>query len=342
MKKVYLAITILLAAAIFGGCSSKSYFEPKKIDGKVDFDSKIGSKLISANAEGATMKNGQFVSKDGIGTFSLPTGYLFFSKNGSFVTAGNDFGDVSVFDGAGKEVAKYKFDSKAATASSVGDGLLAVVTSDNSSILVDTNSSKLLFKQKNESSFAVDAKIAAPYFLNELVIFPTLDGKLFVVDTNEKKVVKDVVLSSEKNFNNVIFLGVIDNRLIAATPTKVVSINPKYVNFLEADVTNIIFIKDGVYVFTKDGKIILTDADLKVLKEKKFPFARFVGVIYGKYIYAIEKEGYLIATDVNLATSNTFKFTAPLYGLLENKFEGVLYTSGDSIFYDDKQFKLAK
>lgn len=341
MKKAYLAILGLSVAIVLGGCSSKSYFEPKTIDGKVDFDSKISSKLISANAEGATMKNGQFVSKDGIGTFSLPAGYLFFSKNEAYVTAGNDFGDVSVFNAAGKEVAKHKFDSKVATASA-GDGLLAVITSDNSSILVDTNSSKLLFKQKNESSYAVDAKIAAPYFLNELVIFPTLDGKLFVVDINEKKVVKDVVLSSEKNFNNVIFLGVIDNRLIAATPTKVVSINPKFVSFLEADIVNVIFIKDGVYVFTKDGKIILTDTDLKVLKEKKFPFARFVGVIYGKYIYAIEKEGYLIATDVNLATSNTFKFTAPLYGLLENKFEGFLYTSGDSIFYDDKQFKLAK
>lgn len=177
--------------------------------------------------------------------------------------------------------------------------------------------------------------------MGELIIFPTLDGKLQVVDTTAKKIVRDVVVSSEKNFNNIIFFDVIEDKLVAATPTKVVSINPKFANFLDADVANIIFIKNGVYIFTKDGKIILTNTDLKVVKEQKFPFARFVGVIYGKYIYAVEKEGYLIATDINLATSNIFRFEAPFYGL-SSRFEGFLFTSGDSIFYDDKQFKLAK
>lgn len=341
MKKAYLAITFIATLIFLGGCSSKSYFEPKKVDGTVDFDSKIGSKLISSNAQGATMENGKFVTKEGIGKFALPKGFKFLSKNGSFVVASNDFGDVEVFDDNGSLKTKQKFDSKVVAANAV-DGLLAAITSDNSSLLYDTNSSKLLFKQKNDSASAVDSKIAAPYFLNELVIFPTLDGKLFVVDSNEKKVVKDVVVSSEKNFNNIVFFDIIGNRLIAATPTKVVSISPKFVNFLDADVSDVIFIKDGVYIFTKDGKIILTDADLKILKEKKFPFARFVGVIYGKYIYAVEKEGYLIATDINLATSNTFKFSAPFYGLFDTKFDGFLFTSGDSIFYDDKQFKLAK
>jgi len=340
MKKAHLAIAGLLMVAFFGGCSSKSYFEPKKIDGKVDFDSKISSKLVTVNSQGATMESGQFVAKDGIGKFSLPKEFTLLSKNGSFVTAGNDLGDVVVFDESGKELVRHNFDSKVATASAK-DGIIALITADNTSVLFDSKDSKILFKQKNDSSFAVDAKIAAPYFLNELVIFPTLDGKLLVVDMNEKKVVKDVVISSEKNFNNVIFFDIIDNKLVAATPTKVVSINPKFANFLDADVADIIFIKDGIYIFTKDGRIILTDTDLKVLKEKKFPFARFVGVIYGKYIYAIEKEGYLIATDVNLATTNIFQFSAPFYGMA-SKFEGFLYTSGDSVFYDNKQFKLAK
>ncbi len=340
MKKAHLAIAGLLIVMFFGGCSSKSYFEPKKIDGKVDFDSKISSKLVVVNAQGATMENGQFVAKDGIGKFSLPKGYSLLSKNGSFVTAGNDIGDVAVFDETGKELLKHNFDFKIATATA-REGIIALVTADNTSVLFDTKTSQILFKQKSETALAIDAKIAAPYFLNELVIFPTLDGKLLVVDINDKKVVKDVVISSEKNFNNVIFFDIIDNKLVAATPTKVVSINPKFANFLEADIADIIFIKDGIYIFTKDGRIILTDTDLKVLKEKKFPFARFVGVIYGKYIYAVEKEGYLIATDVNVATTNVFQFAAPFYGM-GSRFEGFLYTSGDSVFYDNKQFKLAK
>ncbi len=340
MKKVNLATVGMLVALVFGGCSSKSYFQPSKIDGKVDFDTKVSSTLSVVNAEGATLENGQFVTKDGISKFSLPKGFTFFSKEGNFVAAGNDVGDVAVFDESGKEIAKHNFDSKVATARAK-EGVMALITSDNTSVLFDYKESKILFKQKNEASMAVVAKIAAPYFLNDLVIFPTLDGKLLVVDSNEKKVVRDVVVSSEKNFNNVIFFNIIGNKLVAATSTKVVSINPKFANFLDADIVDIIFIKDGIYIFTKDGKIILTDTDLKVLKEKKFPFARFVGVIYGKFIYALEKEGYLIATDVNLASSNVFQFSAPFYGMSSN-IEGFVYTSGDSIFYDNKQFKLAK
>ena len=340
MLKTRILFGGLTALLLFSGCSSKSYFEPKKIDGHVDFDSKISSPIVSVNAQGATLKNGQFVTRKSIGGFSLPEGYEFLSSGENNVVAGNDFGDVLIFDKGGKEIGRHKFDSKVATASA-RENLLAFISADNTSVLFDMKESKMLFKQKNDSEFAVNAKIAAPYFLNELIIFPTLDGKLLVVDINEKKIVRDVVISSEKSFNNVIFFDIIDNRLLAATPTKIVSINPKFANFMDADIVDIVFIKDGVYIFTKDGKIILTDPDLKVLKEKKFPFARFLGAIYGKYIYAVEKEGYLIATDVNLVTSNIFKFSAPFYGL-SSSFDGFLFTSGDSIFYDNKQFKLAK
>ena len=83
MKKVNLATLGILVALVFGGCSSKSYFQPSKIDGKVDFDTKVSSALAVVNAEGATMENGQFVTKDGIGKFSLPKGFTFFSVKDS-------------------------------------------------------------------------------------------------------------------------------------------------------------------------------------------------------------------------------------------------------------------
>lgn len=47
---------------------------------------------------------------------------------------------------------------------------------------------------------------------------------------------------------------------------------------------------------------MLTDADLKVLKERKFPSA-FAGTIHGDFIYMIEKGGYIIATDLDLIQS---------------------------------------
>jgi len=347
MKKITL-LSLAFLAFIFSGCSDKQFFKPENIAGNVVFDKKLSSKIISVNSQGATLEDGMFITKDGSLNQKLPKGYEFLSKRDNITVAANIFGDIIVLDGT-KEILKTKFDSMVVAASATKD-MTAIITADNDAMLFDNKTKEILFKQKNEEAISVNAKIAAPYFLNELVIYPTLDGKLFIYDTKDKKIAKDLVVSSEKNFNNIIFLDIIEDRLIAATSHKVFSISPKYINSYDADVSDIIFIKNGVYIFTTDGKIIMTDSDLRKAGEKKFPFARFVGVIYGKYIYAVESQGYLIATDVNLKTSNIFKFTNGIFagGFLGSMFGGTeafvdhLFTSKEAIYYGDKQFTLAK
>lgn len=347
MNKITVA-TALLMLVFFAGCSDKQFYKPDNIAGSVQFDKSLPSKIASANAQAATLKNGQFITKDGgVSNFKIPDGYEIMSKKDQIVVVADKLGNVSIFENE-KELAKVKFDSRVVAASGT-NALLALITADNTALLYDIKSKETLFKQKNEDVLAVHAKIAAPYFLNELVIYPTLDGKLFIYDVKDKKVAKDMVVANEKNFNNIIFLDVVDDRLIAATANKVFSISPKYMNSFDADVADIIFIKNGVYIFTMDGRIILTDSDLRKAGERKFPFARFVGVIYGKYIYAIESQGYLIATDVNLKTSNIFKFSNSIFGSLlgnlfssDNSFEDYVFTTKDAIYYGDQQFTLAK
>ncbi len=342
MKKITL-LTIVAAVLSFTGCSDKQFYKPENISGNVQFDKSLPSRIISVNTQGATLKDGSFITKDGgVAGFKMPDGYELMSKRDDIVAVADKFGNVIVFDGS-KEFTKVKFDSRVVSASATKD-MIAFIAADNSALLYDIKAKEVVFKQKNEEAVAVNAKIAAPYFLNELVIYPTLDGKLFIYDTKDKKIAKDLVIANEKNFNNIIFLDVIEDRLIAATSNKVFSISPKYMNSFDADVSDIIFIKNAVYIFTMDGRIIMTDSDLRKAGEKKFPFARFVGVIYGKYIYAVESQGYLIATDINLKTSNIFRFSNPLFGSLfgGESFEDFLFTTKDAIYYGDKQFTLAK
>jgi hypothetical protein len=94
----------------------------------------------------------------------------------------------------------------------------------------------------------------------------------------------------------------------------------------------VVFVDDAIYILAKDGTIYHCDVYLKILHSMKFPFAHFVGVIYGEFIYAIEREGYVIATDPILSVDNVFE--------LPDRIDKWLYTTSDAMYYDRYYFKL--
>ncbi len=312
----------------FSGCVSKNYYEPKKIDGSLSFNSKIASHLSEVSRDGATFEDGMFVTRlSGIEKYKLPKGFRFVSQNSNseIVAVSND-GDIIIFaNGVKKFEKKFK---TAISAASLHKNLLALVFSNNTMMLYDINANKEVYTEELAATMALDARVANPLFLNDLVIFPTLDGRLLVMDVNRKQVLRDVAISDKELFNNVIFLEVHNNILIAATATKVVSINPKTINNLRVPVKDILYVNDKVYVFTKNGKILLTDSYLKVLKKIKFPFAIFSALMYADKIYAVEKGGYLISLDKNLDSTSVYKMSSdidkPIFGfgnslILDNK-----------------------
>ena len=233
---------------------------------------------------------------------------------------------------ANKKVLFSKECSVSVASASLKNNLLAVVLGSNELVLIDINDGKEMMHLKQDNVYVLDSRIASPYFLGDLIVFPTLDGKLVIVDEQTKKPIRDVVVSNEKFFGNIIYLQVLGDRLVAATKSKVVSISPKSINFLETDVKDVIVLENRIFVFTKDGRVILADADLKKLKERKFPFATFAGTIYGDFVYMIEKGGYVIATDLDLISTNVYK--------LPDEIESHVFTTGDALYYKNHFFKL--
>ena len=59
---LFLSLFIFLSLS---GCGSKYYFEPKEeeIKGKISFNDSIPSPIVSLVRDGATLKNGQFITK---------------------------------------------------------------------------------------------------------------------------------------------------------------------------------------------------------------------------------------------------------------------------------------
>jgi hypothetical protein len=324
----------LLVLLILSGCGTKRQnFEPNEVAGEISYDGSLPSSIVDVVRNGATLENGQIITKKGLLNVKVPEGYTFVGSSNNKYLATSRCSDLVIVDATSKIVYKKKFDSIVASAS-INNDKLAVVLSNNEVQLIDINTDKLLYQKSGDTVYAHDSKIAAPYFLTTLLVYPTLDGKLLIVDLKTNRLLRDVVVKSEKFFSNVIYLDVIGDRLVAATKQRVVSINPKTMAFLDKEVKDVIILKNRVLVFTKDGNVILTDADLKVLKTKKFKFASFVGTIHGEFVYIVERAGFLIATDIDLISSNIYE--------LPDDIESYVFTTDDKLFYKDHYFKLGK
>ena len=324
----------ILAILILSGCGTKRQnFEPTSLSGEIDYDGSLPSSIMDVVRGGATLENGQIITKNGLLKVKIPEGYTFLGDNSERYIATSKCSDIVIVDKNGKTIYEKKFDSIVASAS-LNKDMLAVVLGDNSVKLIDIKTDKVVYKKSGDKVYAHDSKIAAPYFLTSLLIYPTLDGKLLIIDLKSYKLLRDVVVKSERFFSNVIYLDVIGDRLVAATKQRVVSINPKSMAFLDEEVKDVIILENRVLVFTKDGRVILTDADLKVIKSKKFKFAAFVGTIHGEFVYIIERGGFLIATDLNLITSNIYE--------LPDDIESFVFTTDDKLFYEDNYFRLGK
>lgn len=322
-----------LFALFFGACSSKQYFEPSDVEGKVDTTGFLPSYLKVAQRDGATLDNGQFIDKDGVSTFKLKDEHRYINKSAKYVISSSPCGELALYDQSGKEERVLYFEREVISANEQND-YLALLFANNEIALFDLRSDGFLFRQVEQEATANDIRVAAPKFLDELVIYPTLDGKMVIVDMKSAEPLRIIAVSSEKFFNNVIFLDIVDNRLIAATQRRIVSVSPEFINNIETDIRDVIFVGDRVYIFSKQGEIILADSDLRERKRLKFPFAHFDAVIYGNFIYVIESQGYIIAVDKELLTSFTYE--------LSSSISGPVFAARDRVYYRDYYFELSK
>ncbi|MBE0494931.1 MAG: PQQ-binding-like beta-propeller repeat protein [Campylobacterales bacterium] len=327
-------VSMVLVALVFLGCETKRQnFEPEKIAGSVRYDGTLSSAIVDVSRYGATLENGQVITRTGLGKVVLPKEYGFLGEFDGKLIAAHPDGKLLVLDQAGAAVFEHTFTHTVASASVNGDEL-AVVDASNRLTLMDMETKTVRYSHKQDDVYALDSRIAAPYFLSSLVLFPTLDGKVVIVDRKSATLIRDVVVSSEQFFNNIIFLDVVADRMVVATAKRVISINPNTTVFLDADIKDVIVLENRVFVFTKDGRVMLADADLNVLKERKFPFAVFSGVIHGEFVYVVEKGGYLIATDLDLITTNVYT--------LPDEIDTLIFATKETLFVDNRSFTLAR
>lgn len=324
---------LLLFVSLFllSACSSKSKYEPTEIESTLKYDANMKSQLSTVSRDGAVYENGMLVTKRrGLLKYKLEKDFRFIYDNENSILVSREDGTVRVLsNGETRFENKFEF---ALSAGAIKNNLLALIFSNNTIVLYDMKAKKELYSEALEPTFANDSRLANPVFLNDLVIFPTLDGRLLIMDSVKKVILRDVAISDKELFNNVIFLDEMNNVLVAATATKVIAINPKNINTKRIDVKDILYDANALYIFTKTGRILLTDLNLNVKKEIKFPFAMFSAVTGTDKLYVVEKSGYLIEVDKNLESSKVYE--------LPSEINRPLFTFKNRLFFGQHFLKI--
>ncbi len=333
MKKIGLVGYCLLAVFIVG-CGSKFYFNPPKdeVKGRVSYTRSINSPIVFITRNGATLKNRRFITKNGeIPEVFLPKNARYLNESEEYYLATNNFKELILIHKETKETRSLPFDFNPVSAS-MRDNLIALVFDNNTLSIFDIQTNKSLYKLENPPAPTNDTLIASPYFLGDIIILPTLDGKLAIVDKINMKMVRNIVVNGDKYFNNVIFLEAIDNRMVAATPKRVISVSPSVINTFEANIKDILFVGDRIFLFTSEGEVILTDRDLNETKRIKFPFAHFTGANHGQKISILETRGYMINIADDLSEHEIIK--------IPGKIKKPVFSANRKIFVNDSYFQI--
>jgi len=302
IKFIYISLFTLI---LFTGCSTRQYYEPEDTS---NFDIKtndLSSNIIDLNTDGATLENFEYISKEGI-LKNLKPNFKFLNFQEDTILAADDNASIYIKNDTIDKT--LSFDKNIISASK-SSNILAFSSNDNSITLYDIEKEQTLFKEYLKYSSINNIKIANPLFLNSLVLYPTLDGKIVIVDTKTKAIVKTLNIDPNSDINNIIFLEKIDDSLVAATTSKIFSFVNGAPNIKEIDVQNIILKDQFIYVATLDGQIIKYNKELQEIASKKFKFAKIHALAIGEYLYALESQEYLIRIDKEFKNAKVYDFT---------------------------------
>jgi len=305
MKLFFLTLGIFV---LFSGCSNKRYFEPKHSDFYFDTTAiDFGSYISSINSKGATLENHHFIDKvGGISDIKLPNGFEFLNNSkGTVFAASNNHKLLIVNSG---KIITFKSN---VIAVSQNKNMLALLFENNSIGLYDLESKQFKLKKYYKHSFLNDTRIAMPKFLNNMVLFPVLDGKIIVVDLKQYKAIKTITIDPASEVKNIILLDIINDTMIAATPNKIIALKDGTIFTKEFFIQDYNINKNFIYIATHDGRVLKLDFNLKIIKEHKFKFAKFQALAVGANdIYAIESQSYIvkISKDFDHIKVYTFPF----------------------------------
>ncbi len=330
LKHIFILFLALLALFL-SACSTKKVYEPKDIKESWKYHGSVDEGIIDITSEVALLEDRKVRTKDGVVDVVIKDGYRLIGVSDAWVLSANFDGNMTITNKENPlKSTAFSLEKTIAAASVKGD-VLAVLFADNEMALYSLSTKTLLLKEQGNAPIVVDSRIVNPYFMNDLVVFLTLDGKIVIINAKLKKKLRSVIVSSEENFNNIIYFGVMDNKLIAATGNKILSMSKQEIR-ANYEVRNAVYDGTNLFITTKQGEVVSLTPDLQVNAKIKFPFAHFLGIIIkGKKLYLLEKEGYIIEINKKLSEYNVFSVDVE---------DSYVFSTDKKFFVDDEYISI--
>jgi len=324
-------VFVLILIFFFFGCATKEYFEPKDFT-TLKYLGYTNSYLVDSRLEGATFDDGSIVTKEKIYKNIIKEKKATFINETKKYLILTDKEAVILLNKQTKKQEKLIINNKALSAN-VKDNLLAILQSENILFLFDIKTKKIIFKSKQKTVYATTSHIAKPIFLDELILYPTLDGKIVVYDQEKKQEIKSFIVSNEQYFNNISFLEAHDNKIFAASRHKIIVVGGKRIDDIEEEINFVIYFQGFLYVGLVNGKVIKLNSILNQIEQSKFKFAGLIrATITNNSLFILERNGYLIKSNLNLDKSEVFS--------LNDNIENFVFINKTAIYYKKRYIKL--
>ena len=332
--KQLLLITLTAAALVLSGCSSKQYFEPEQTYSASSVSSAYGSSIVDISRDGATLKNGHYIGKQGVSSITLGEGYRFLSESSTYVLAGNTEGTLKIIKKSTGEPIRAVSLHVPIVSAATQNGLIAYILNNNTFGIYRISDNSKVVENRSERTYAIDTRAASPMFIDSLAVMPMLDGKLIVLNAGDAENAKVIYLSSEKVFNNVIYLSRMGNTMVAATPKRLITLGGDGQQEYRANISEVAISNGTIYLFTKEGEVVKLDSTLNPLAQKKFKYAHFsASTAFGGRVFALDQQGSLIVLSKDLSKYK-------IYDLGE--VETPAFIAGTKLYKDGKVIELSK
>jgi hypothetical protein len=303
--------SLLLASCMVGiflmqGCSSKETFKPEAIKGEWRNSGHLSSSISYITQSAAVLESGTILIKNGEKKQKIPQGFTLINVSDGWIITRNILNDLELIpqDGTGEHIILEL--KRTVAAASIDGDIIALVFANNEMALYSLSTKKMTFKETSSAPVAIDARIVNPYFLKDLVVFSTLDGKVVIVNKDSKKLLRSIIVGAEDYFSNICYLSMVENNLIASTGNSILSLSQKE-SREKYDIRDIVSNEDGIWLTTKQGEVIALSTHLEYKSKKKFLFAHFVGLlVYNDSVYALEQGGYLVKLSKDLVSADIY------------------------------------
>ena len=327
----------IIAALLIGGCSfDTTKFIPDFLTKSAGLSTNRYTiihhkKVFNVIRDGVTFTDGSYITPEGEGDIILPKGYYYVSSDASRISAADRFSNIIVFKKNGEELAHTKLQAPLVTGLAYYGGI-AYLLQGNRFGIYDPFKDKIIYQKEFRGGSVVDTRLANPIVTQNFLAIPTLDGKLVFIALHTYAPPAVLPVGTLKNYGNIIYLKVFNGKILAATPTNIITISKAGKQVYNAKVADLTIHNNLIYLLTRDGKVQKLDSNLQVVQSRKFAYADFatIAALDGK-IYAFAKSGSLVVMDDNMQKYKVYSVGAA---------KDYSYVSGNWLYIDDRKVDL--